>query len=285
MPYAQSIQHILHYFDSTTLQQPKDASTPIMMIHGLGSSQNYWMPVISELAPTYRCIALDSYGAGRTKSQGEKVTLEGLADDVVLLMDELKIKKAVIAGHSMGGTMAVVIASKYPDRVAGIVPVGPVNPGSVKPEMFSSRIETVLKGMLRSCSASAHDPRMLMPETEGMEPLANTIPKAATSEKSTALTRAFVRELILQSDTKSYASHCQAIVDAKEPDFGAVKAASLILAGREDKSAPLEGCQFIHEHIGSAHKKLDVLEDCGHWHCVERPSEVAQKISGFCAAL
>lgn len=76
------------------------------------------------------------------------MTLEDLADDVVLVMDELKIEKAIVAGHSMGGTMAVVIAAKYPGRVVGIVPVGPVNPGSVKPEMFSGRIETVLKGML-----------------------------------------------------------------------------------------------------------------------------------------
>ena len=154
MPYVQAIQHILHYFDSTTLQQPQDAATPIIMIHGLGSSQNYWMPVISELAPNHRCIALDTYGAGRSPSHGEKVTLGNLADDVVVVMDELKIKKAVIAGHSMGGTMAVMIALKYPDRVAGIVPVGPVNPGSVKPEMFRSRIETVLIGMLGSLHVS-----------------------------------------------------------------------------------------------------------------------------------
>jgi hypothetical protein len=42
--------------------------------------------------------------------------------------------------------MTCIIASKHADRVVGFVPVGPVNPGSVKPEMFSSRIETVLKG-------------------------------------------------------------------------------------------------------------------------------------------
>ena len=122
-------------------------------------------------------------------------------------------------------------------------------------------------------------------QAEGMEPLADTVPKAATSEKSTALTRAFIRELILQSDPKSYAAHCQAIVDAKEPDFSAVKASCLVLAGKEDKSAPLDGCQYIHDHIASSQKKLEVLEDCGHWHCVERPSEVAEKIRGFCAAL
>lgn len=146
MPYAKVNDHQLHYFDSNVLHEIDNDKLPIIMIHGLGSSQNYWMPVISQIAPKFRCIALDSYGAGRSKSEGEKVTLEGLAEDAVALMDSLKIQKAVVAGHSMGGTITCIIASKYPDRVAGIVPVGPVNPGSVKAEVFSSRIETVLKG-------------------------------------------------------------------------------------------------------------------------------------------
>lgn len=106
------------------------------------------MPIISQISPKFRCVALDSYGAGRSKSDGEKVTLDGLAEDVVALMDSLKIQNAVVAGHSMGGTMTCIIASKFPERVLGIVPVGPVNPGSVKPEVFSSRIETVLNSTL-----------------------------------------------------------------------------------------------------------------------------------------
>lgn len=146
MPHASVNGHQLHYFDSHALNQAPSSPLPIVMVHGLGSSQNYWMPVISQLASTYRCIALDSYGAGRSKSNGEKVTLEGLAEDVIGLMDSLSIQKAIIAGHSMGGTITCIIASQHPERVAGIVPVGPVNPGSVKPEMFNSRIETALKG-------------------------------------------------------------------------------------------------------------------------------------------
>ena len=146
MPFATVKSHKLHYFDSASSQQSQHGKPTIIMIHGLGSSQNYWMPVVSQLSAKYRCVALDSYGAGRSKSQGEKLTMEGMASDVVGLLDSLKISKAIIAGHSMGGTMSLIIAAKYPDRVAGVVPVGPVNPGSVKPEMFSSRIDTVLKG-------------------------------------------------------------------------------------------------------------------------------------------
>jgi pimeloyl-ACP methyl ester carboxylesterase len=144
MPYATIIDRKIHYFDSSILHQPQNEKIAILMIHGLGSSQNYWMPVISQISPRFRCIAVDSYGAGRSRSNGEKVTLDGLAEDVVALMDSLKIQKAMIAGHSMGGTMTCIIASKFPERVLGILPVGPVNPGSVKTEVFSSRIETVL---------------------------------------------------------------------------------------------------------------------------------------------
>jgi pimeloyl-ACP methyl ester carboxylesterase len=144
MPYATIKDRKIHYFDSSVLHQPQNDRVPILMVHGLGSSQNYWMPVISKISPKFRCIALDSYGAGRSKSNGEKVTLDGLAEDAVALLDSLNIEKAVIAGHSMGGTITCIIASRFPERVLGIVPVGPVNPGSVKAEVFSSRIETVL---------------------------------------------------------------------------------------------------------------------------------------------
>jgi pimeloyl-ACP methyl ester carboxylesterase len=126
---------------------------------------------------------------------------------------------------------------------------------------------------------------MLTDFAEGMEPIADTVPVAATSTQASALTRAFVRELILGSDPKAYASHCQAIVDAQEPDFAAVQAPVCILAGDEDKSAPLEGCKYILEHVGSSKKELKVLDACGHWHCVEHPDRVAKETESFCASL
>jgi pimeloyl-ACP methyl ester carboxylesterase len=282
MPYATIKDHVVHYFDSSVLHQAQNEQFTILMIHGLGSSQNYWMPVISQLSPKFRCIALDSYGAGRSKSKGEKLTLDGLAEDAVSLMDSLSIQKFVVAGHSMGGTMTCIIAAKHPDRVVGFVPVGPVNPGSVKPEMFSSRIETVLKGLFLVMSTSKSP---LTNRADGMEPISNTVPTAATSTQASSVTRGFIRELIMQSDPKAYASHCQAIVDSREPDFAAIKAPALFIAGSEDNSAPLEGVKYIHEHVGSSKKDLRVFDGCGHWHCVETPDRVAKEMEAFCSSL
>jgi pimeloyl-ACP methyl ester carboxylesterase len=58
-----------------------------------------------------------------------------------------------------------------------------------------------------------------------------------------------------------------------------------ILAGEEDKSAPLEGCKYILEHVGTSKKELKVLDACGHWHCVEQPDRIAQELETFCASV
>lgn len=118
-----------------------------------------------------------------------------------------------------------------------------------------------------------------------MEPLANAIPTSATNAKSTALQRAIIRELILNQDPKSYASHCQVIVDALEPDLTSINLPALILAGAEDMSAPLEGCQAIHDNLGSSKKELKVMDGVGHWHCIEAGDRVGKEIAAFVQAL
>jgi pimeloyl-ACP methyl ester carboxylesterase len=146
MPFATVNSHRIHYVESSELGYDVDTNkAPIVMVHGLGSSQNFYVPIFPSLTG-HRCVALSTYGAAQSKSKGEKLTLEELADDAIGLMDHLKIEKAILAGHSMGGPMVLTAAARHPERVLGVVPIGPVNPASIKPEMFTGRIETVLKG-------------------------------------------------------------------------------------------------------------------------------------------
>jgi pimeloyl-ACP methyl ester carboxylesterase len=129
------------------------------------------------------------------------------------------------------------------------------------------------------------DNTVLTDSADGMEPIADTVPTAATSIQASALTRSYIRELILGSDPKAYAAHCQAIVDAQEPDFAAVQVPVRILAGDEDKSAPLDGCKAVLEHVGTSKKELKILDACGHWHCLEHPDRIAQEVETFCSSL
>ena len=118
-----------------------------------------------------------------------------------------------------------------------------------------------------------------------MEPSANTIPVSATNKKSTALQRSLIRELILNQEPKSYASHCNVIVNMKDPGFESIKVPTLILAGDEDMSAPMEGCEYIHQHLGSQQKELKVMKGVGHWHCIEAGDQVGREIAAFCSRL
>ncbi|CZT15257.1 related to alpha/beta hydrolase [Ramularia collo-cygni] len=261
MPFVTINGHRIHYLEATDLGYDVDAGKlPIVLVHGLGSSENYYVPILEQLGG-HRVVVPTTYGAGQSNSKGEQLTLEQLADDVIGLMDHLEIEKAILGGHSMGGPMVLTTAAKNPGRVAGVVCIGPVNPASVKPEIFTSRIETVMK--------------------DGMEPLANTIPKAATNARSTTLQRAMIRELILGQDPNAYASHCNVIVNMKDPGFAKIQTPVLLLAGDEDKSAPVEGVQYIHDHLGSKQKELTVLNGVGHWHCIEASEEVGKEIAAF----
>lgn len=118
-----------------------------------------------------------------------------------------------------------------------------------------------------------------------MEPMANTVPKAATNAKSTPVQRAMIRELILGQEPKSYASHCDVILNMKDPGFSSIKTPVVILAGDEDQSAPMAGCELIHQNLGSSQKELKVLKGVGHWHCIEAGDRVANEIKAFVSKL
>lgn len=122
---------------------------------------------------------------------------------------------------------------------------------------------------------------MLTPASEGMEPMANSIPYAATGTCSTHLGRSFIRELLLTQDPRGYAALCRAIAVSKASDYSAINAPFFLIAGEQDKSATLEGCQYIFSHVQSANKRMEVLADVGHWHCIEAPERVGMLMEDF----
>jgi pimeloyl-ACP methyl ester carboxylesterase len=114
-----------------------------------------------------------------------------------------------------------------------------------------------------------------------MEPLAASIPRAATGSNSSPIVHAFIRSLILGTSPAGYISLCKAIADAPVPQYRSIKVPLLAIAGVEDTSAPLEGVAHIKEQYGSQRKELRVLEGVGHWHVIEAYLQVQEIISSF----
>lgn len=97
----------------------------IIFIHGLGSYSPAWQKNISQLKNNFRCVAVDLPGYGKSSKEIHSGSMEFYGDVIIELMDKLNIKKAVIAGHSMGGQIGIVMALKYPDRVSKLILAAP----------------------------------------------------------------------------------------------------------------------------------------------------------------
>jgi len=114
--------------------------------------------------------------------------------------------------------------------------------------------------------------------------MANTIPNAATGPSTNQLQRSFIREMIMSQDPEGYCANCRAIETAKPPQYDAVSCPIYIIAGEVDKSAPVSGCQFIHDSLtGASDKKIDVLDGLGHWYCVEDPVKLGKMVAEWCS--
>lgn len=99
----------------------KEGNGPaVVLIHGFPSKGVLWREIIPVLSKHFTVIAPDLPGSGESKTIGENVTMDQLADSVKLILDKEGIKKAVIAGHSMGGYTTLAFADNYPDMVQGI---------------------------------------------------------------------------------------------------------------------------------------------------------------------
>jgi len=97
------------------------ADETLILIHGLGSYMPAWKMNIDSFSESYRVIALDLPGYGKSTKSADDYTLPFFAESVTLLMDKLDIEQSAIAGHSMGGQIALYLAATYPDRVTKLI--------------------------------------------------------------------------------------------------------------------------------------------------------------------
>lgn len=95
--------------------------TPVLLLHGMGSSARTWDRFAGELAAAGRhAIALDLRGHGESSHPGE-YSFELMRADVISILDHLGLARADLVGHSMGGRVASLVASVNPERVRRLV--------------------------------------------------------------------------------------------------------------------------------------------------------------------
>lgn len=93
--------------------------TPIVFLHGFTCDHRNWDPQVKYFSKKYRVITYDARGHGQ--SSVPDTIPYSYTEDLAALLDYLKIEKAVVVGHSMGGTPAFFYALDYPDKVLALV--------------------------------------------------------------------------------------------------------------------------------------------------------------------
>ena len=92
----------------------------VVLLHGFLGSAEIWGPLADNLARSYRVICVDLPGHGGSDCFGYAHNMELMAKAVKTVLDTLRLKKYVIAGHSMGGYVALAFAELFPDNLRGM---------------------------------------------------------------------------------------------------------------------------------------------------------------------
>lgn len=95
--------------------------TAVVLLHGFLENKTMWDFYVSELSKKNRIITIDLLGHGKTESLGYIQTMEENADAVHDVLSKLRIRKAILVGHSMGGYVALAFAELYPEKMKGLV--------------------------------------------------------------------------------------------------------------------------------------------------------------------
>lgn len=92
---------------------------PVVLVHGYLESSEIWNGFSDRISSEFRVIAVDLPGHGRSEVYSETHSMEMMADIIRELLDKLKIEKAVLVGHSLGGYVTLAFLDLYPHYLAG----------------------------------------------------------------------------------------------------------------------------------------------------------------------
>ncbi|MCT4647635.1 MAG: alpha/beta hydrolase [Carboxylicivirga sp.] len=101
--------------------QQGQGDTTLLFIHGWCINATYWKSQLNNFSENYSVYAIDLPGFGNSKAERTNWTIEEYADDVTAFIEEMKLKKVVVIGHSMAGEIMLHLALSNNPKIIGIV--------------------------------------------------------------------------------------------------------------------------------------------------------------------
>ncbi len=219
----------------------------LVLLHGFPLDRTIWDDQFSVLAQRCRVVRLDLRGSGESAAGSGPALMETLAGDVCGLLDALNIERATIAGHSMGGYVALSFFRMYAERVAGLALVA----SQVGPDTPQRRAE---RDRLAAVIAAG-----------GMAPVAaalTSVDPAVTQRVRTIARRQDAAGAVAQIlGMKERVDSADLLVDIDVP--------SLIVAGADDPLIPVATLQQTAQALADV--EFCELANCAHLPMLEAP--------------
>ena len=124
--------------------------TPLVLLHGFPLDHHLWDDVSSLLEDKFELILPDLRGFGESTTVNVPYSMDDYASDIAGLLDQLGIQRAAVAGHSMGGYVALAFAKLYPERVSGLALISSqvlADPPDRKEGRYKSAADVAEKGI------------------------------------------------------------------------------------------------------------------------------------------
>lgn len=247
-----------------------DGPQTLVVLHGLMGSMDNWRTVQRLLADHARVICLDLANHGKSP-QAPVFTLRTLASDVCETLDALGVERVFLMGHSLGGKVAMLMASEWPERIQGLVIVD-IMPGAFPPAHLF---------VLRACQ------RLELAQATSRKQLDDALSDAVLQPE----TRAFLLKNVVRDEAGRFTwcvpldyliAHYKVVSDAvhlAKPYNGPV----LVVAGDKSPFKVTRHETAMREHFPNM--EFIIFPGTGHLLHIEQPKEFADTVKVFLDAL
>lgn len=250
----------MHYIDDGNPD-----SLPVILIHGMTFDCRSWHPQIELLKENYRVIAYDIRGHGKTEVGDGQYTYKLFVDDLIALLDHLKIDKAVFCGLSMGGTIAIRAFEMYSNRIKALVLC------DTRSDADSNETKCWRENSIESI------------KKDGLGPFTDEFMELCAPQRFVKFPEELkiIRKTILSSSPLGI---CGALLaQAARPDMKhllpQIDIPTLIMLGENDYLTPLALSKIIHENIPGS--ELKIISEACHISNLENRDEFNKYLLNF----
>ena len=237
---------------------------PVILLHGWLGSWGLWQETMAYLGAFYRTYALDFWGFGESGKKRETYAVSDFVSLVDQFMEQLGIVHAPLVGHSMGGTVSLAVAIKYPERVSKVAVVGsPIVGSSLAPMlklagyrpiafMLFNMMGVFRAGMRLYSPFICRDPRF---------------PDMMDHDLSSTTVESFLRSIasLRRTDLR--------------PMLSQIKVPTMGMYG--DRDVIVHPMQWKPLQTGLPNSIIERFSNAGHFIMLEEPTSFSQKLKSF----